>query len=274
MTRVQLADITLNVEQSGTGPALLLLHGFTGSAAAWHNHIARLAPHFRTIAPDLIGHGYSDAPSDPDRYTVERCGIDLLALLDALEVERAAVLGYSMGGRVALRLAATAPERVCALILESSSPGLTDAAEQRARVTADEALAEAIDRDGLVAFIDRWERLPLFSSQAALPEETRARLRAQRLQNNPRGLANSLRGMGVGRQTPLWDRLALVDMPTLLITGELDPKYCAIAQQMVAALPNAALASVPNAGHTVHLEQSQAFTEHVLGFLQRTDTGF
>jgi 2-succinyl-6-hydroxy-2,4-cyclohexadiene-1-carboxylate synthase len=265
---VRLDDITLNVEQAGAGSPLLLLHGFTGSAATWQDHRARFAPRCRTIAPDLIGHGRSDSPPDPGRFAMERCIADLLALLDALKVEHTAVLGYSMGGRVALHLAAAAPNRVRALILESGSPGIADVTERQARVAADGALAEAIELGGLVAFVDRWERLPLFASQAALPEDVRERLRAQRLQNEPRGLANSLRGMGTGHQEPLWDRLVLLDMPTLLIAGALDTKYCAIARQMAVALPNAELAIVPNAGHAVHLEQPDVFTQHVLQFLQ------
>jgi 2-succinyl-6-hydroxy-2,4-cyclohexadiene-1-carboxylate synthase len=199
---------------------------------------------------------------------MERCVADLLALLDALEIARADVLGYSMGGRVALHLAAAAPERVGALVLESSSPGIADAAERQTRIAADEALADAIEREGLAAFVERWERLPLFASQAALPDDTRARLHAQRLRNNPLGLANSLRGMGTGQQTSLWDRLAGLDMRTLLIAGELDVKYRALAVEMQALLPNARTVIVPGVGHAVHLEQPQRFAENVLEFLR------
>jgi 2-succinyl-6-hydroxy-2,4-cyclohexadiene-1-carboxylate synthase len=261
--------ITLNVELAGAGRPLLLLHGFTGSAATWRSQIARLAPHMRAIAPDLVGHGRSDAPIDPERYRMERCVEDLLALLYTLDVERVDVLGYSMGGRVALHLAATAPWRVRALVLESSSPGIADPLERQARAASDEALAGSIERNGLSAFVDRWERLPLFASQAALPADVRAKLRAQRLQNNPLGLANSLRGMGAGRQEPLWERLATLHIPALLIAGELDAKYCAIAQSMAAALPDAQTAIVPNAGHAVHLEQPDVFMRNVLRFLSR-----
>ncbi len=266
--QMQVNDITLNVEQSGAGRPLLLLHGFTGSAATWTPLIDSLPPHFRTIAPDLIGHGRSDSPTAAHRYHMARCVADLLAMLDALEVERVDLLGYSMGGRVALHLAAVAPERAGALVLESSSPGIADAAERAARFAADEALAESIEREGLAAFVERWERLPLFASQASLPEDTRARLHAQRLRNDPLGLANSLRGMGTGCQESLWDRLSSLDVPTLLIAGELDVKYCALASQMATALPNARAVIVPGVGHSVHLEQPQSFAENVLEFLR------
>jgi len=265
---LQVNGITLNIELAGDGPPLLLLHGFTGSAATWGPHVALLAPHFRTIAPDLIGHGRSDAPSDPERYRMERCVGDLLVALDALDTERANVLGYSMGGRVALHLAVAAPRRVASLVLESASPGLAEPAERQARIASDEALAEAIERDGLEAFVDRWERLPLFASQASLPAGVRARLRAQRLQNSPVGLANSLRGMGAGRQEPLWDRLPDIQVPTLLIVGELDQKYCELARSMAALMPTARRVVMPQAGHAVHLEQPAAFDEVVIKFLQ------
>jgi 2-succinyl-6-hydroxy-2,4-cyclohexadiene-1-carboxylate synthase len=269
--QVPINGITLHVEQFGAGRPLLLLHGFTGSAATWTPFADHFTPHFRTISPDLIGHGRSSSPPDAERYSMEHCVADLLALLDALWVDRTHVLGYSMGGRVALHLAAAAPDRVGALVLESSSPGIADAAERAARVAADGALAQSIERDGLEAFVDRWERLPLFASQSGLSQEVRARLRAQRLRNDPRGLANSLRGMGAGRQAPLWDRLAALDVPTLLIAGELDAKYRALAGQMLAKLPNARAVIVPDAGHTVHLEQPRVFIENVLEFLGRTE---
>lgn len=260
--------ITLHVEQAGAGPALLLLHGFTGSAASWRFLAGPLAAQRCLIAPDLIGHGQSDAPADPARYSFPHAVADLLALLDALGVAQADVLGYSLGGRLALALAAAAPARVRALVLESSSPGIASAAERQARAAADDALADAIERDGLAAFVERWERLPLWASQAALPIEARARLRAQRMQNRPHGLANSLRGMSVGRQPPLWARLPALGMPMLLLAGALDEKYCTIAQQMAAALPAARLAIVPEAGHTIHLERPDEFAGQVRTFLE------
>ncbi len=268
--QLQVNDITINVELAGAGRSLLMLHGFTGSAASWAPHTPCFARHVRTIAPDLIGHGQSARPPDPERYRMERCVDDLLALLAALDVDRADVLGYSMGGRVALHLAAAAPGRVRLLVLESSSPGIADPSERQARIAADAALADAIERDGLESFVNRWERLPLFASQAALPAGTRARLRDQRLGNNPVGLANSLRGMGAGHQEPLWQRLAALHLPALLVVGALDAKYKAIAGSMIEALPNAQMQVIPAAGHTVHLEQPEAFARIVLEFLELT----
>ncbi len=170
-----------------------------GSVETWASHMAVFAAHgFRCIAVDLIGHGASDAPVEPGRYRMARCVADLVQVLDTLEVEQVALLGYSMGGRVALQLTSTASERVARLVLESASPGIADPAERHRRAEADDALAKALERDGLPAFVDRWAQQPLFASQQALPADVRARLRAQRLCQRPLGLANSLRGCGAG----------------------------------------------------------------------------
>jgi 2-succinyl-6-hydroxy-2,4-cyclohexadiene-1-carboxylate synthase len=195
MTRVAVNDVHLNVEVRHAGPALLLLHGFTGSSVTWFSHSEAWRA-FTTIAVDLLGHGRSDCLADPNRYRMERCVEDLLVLLDHLGVQRTAVLGYSMGGRIALYLALHAPQRLWALVLESASPGIEDVAEREARRQSDLTLAETLERDGIVTFVDRWHTLPLFATQAQLPASIRAELRRQRLGHHPQGLANSLRGLG------------------------------------------------------------------------------
>lgn len=266
---MHLHNLEFHVERTGSGPPLLLLHGFTGSSAEWAALLPALAPLRTVIAVDLIGHGRSSAPADPARYTMEHCVADVLALLDALGLARADVLGYSMGGRVALHVAAAAPERVGSLILESSSPGLADAAERAARATSDDALADRIEREGLDWFVDHWAAIPLFASQQALPLAERAALRARRRQGSAQGYANSLRGMGTGRQGSLWARLPTLGVPALLVSGALDQKYVAIHDQMAERLAETRHLSVSGAGHTVHLEQREAFAQLVVGFLRQ-----
>lgn len=268
MTRIAVNGVYLNVEIQGTGPALLLLHGFTGSSSTWTPHLKAWVG-FTTIAVDLLGHGQADAPSNPDRYRMEHCVADLVALLDHLGIGRAAVLGYSMGGRVALHLALYAPERLWALILESASPGILEAHERTTRVQSDTALAEFIEREGLKAFVDRWESLPLFATQTRLSDTVRNTLRRQRLKNNPLGLANSLRGLGTGMQQPVLPELHKISLPVLLLAGALDTKYTALAHQMADVLPCPHLCIVPEVGHAVHLEQPIIFATQVREFLER-----
>ncbi|HEU4328518.1 MAG TPA: 2-succinyl-6-hydroxy-2,4-cyclohexadiene-1-carboxylate synthase [Roseiflexaceae bacterium] len=263
-------DIDFHVATAGAGRPLVLLHGFTGAGASWAAHVPALAGRRRVIAPDLLGHGASAAPEDPARYRMERCVADLLTLLDALDAPQIDLLGYSMGGRVALSLACAAPERIGRLVLESASPGLADAGERAARTASDNALADSIEREGLAAFVDHWEALPLFASQQRLPEEVRAALRAQRLRSDPRGLANSLRGMGTGQMPPLWGALPALRLPVLLLAGGQDTRYCDLARLMAEHLPNARLEIVPEAGHTIHLERPQAFQVALLSFLDES----
>jgi 2-succinyl-6-hydroxy-2,4-cyclohexadiene-1-carboxylate synthase len=174
-----------------------------------------------------------------------------------------------MGGRVALGFAATYPQRVRRLILESASPGLGSPEEREARVASDSALADRIERGGLPAFVDYWENIPLFASQKRLPQVVQAQVRAGRLAASPLGLANSLRGLSTGRQPSYWEALPTLPASTLLIAGELDNKYAQIAAQMEMFLRRAALQLIPNAGHTVHLEAPDDFSQQVLNFLAK-----
>jgi 2-succinyl-6-hydroxy-2,4-cyclohexadiene-1-carboxylate synthase len=268
MAFLDLNGLDYHVQVAGSGPPLVLLHGFTGSGASWARHVAIYACEFTCVAVDLPGHGQTSAPADPARYAMGRVVEDLVALCAQLGFARAAWLGYSMGGRLALGVGVLAPAVVSALVLEGASPGLNNAAGRAARVASDEALAARLEREGLEPFIDYWERLPLFATQGRLPVERRAALRHQRLANNPVGLANSLRGMGQGAQPPFRDHLREVQIPVLLLAGEEDIKFRALAAEMADALPDSRCALIPEAGHAAHFERPEAFNELVLAFLR------
>jgi 2-succinyl-6-hydroxy-2,4-cyclohexadiene-1-carboxylate synthase len=259
------------VDTNGAKEALMFLHGFTGSSTNWERHIQRFASNYRVIAVDLLGHGKTESPALIDRYQMENVAVDLIAILDKLEISQVNLLGYSMGGRLALYTSVAFPERVQRLILESASPGLRTPEEQTARIQSDEALADSIERDGIAAFVESWENLPLFATQKGLPEAERRRLHDLRLCNNPSGLANSLRGMGTGVQPALWDRLQDVTLPVLIMAGALDTKFVEIAGQMHNRMPNSRLEIIPDAGHTIHLEQPELFQQKVLAFLRQRE---
>lgn len=266
---MELRGVHYHVERGGEGSPLLLLHGFTGSAATWRPFYPAWQKHFHTIAVDMLGHGQSDCPADPRRYRMEEVVADLLSLMDALQVDRTNLLGYSMGGRVALHLAAAAPQRISRLVLVGASPGIASEAERAARVASDERLARMLEEEGIEAFVNHWENIPLFASQKqSLTPERQAQLRSQRLSNQAHGLAGSLRGLGTGQQEPLHERLDQLTMPALLITGEWDEKYCNISREMAEAMPSARREVVSGAGHAVHLEQPELFEQMVLEFLQ------
>lgn len=273
MPRLDVEGLGLHAEVAGSGPPLVLLHGFTGSADTWAGLTAALADDYTVIAPDLVGHGRSDAPTDVERYRMARAASDLVALVRQLGHDRAAWLGYSLGGRTALQVVAQHPEAVEALILEGASPGIADAEERAARVRSDEAMADRIERDGVEAFIDNWEQVPLFATQLSLPPETRAAIRGTRTANTATGLANSLRGMGAGAQDPLQDRVGAIDVPALLIAGALDTKYVEIARDMARTMPDATMHAIEGAGHAAHLERPEAFRRPLLEFLRRAYPG-
>jgi 2-succinyl-6-hydroxy-2,4-cyclohexadiene-1-carboxylate synthase len=242
----------------------VLLHGFTGSAAAWEPVLEGLrAAGRRPVAIDLPGHGARVGEVDPPAFALA----STLADVGDAAPGRADVVGYSMGGRIALHFAAAFPSRVRSLVLESASPGLATGTERSARRAADEALARSIEEGGVEAFVERWAALPLFATRARLDAATRARLRARSRANQPASLAAALRGLGTGALPSLWNGLERIEAPTLLLVGAEDAKFVGIAARMVERLPNARLSVVPSAGHTVHLEQPEAWLGEVLDFL-------
>lgn len=253
-------------------PPVLLLHGFTGSAEAWGDAVLEpLARRARVLAVDLPGHGESAAPHHPDAYRMDRVLAALHDVLDRHGIDRADWIGYSMGGRIALAAAVRRPERVHRLVLESARPGLPTAEERAARRDRDEDLAHRLESEGIGWFVDHWMKLPLFESQRRLSDEVRAGARARRLALDPRALAACLRGLGTGSQPSFVDDLPRVGAPVLLITGEQDPLYVEIARGMAALFPDAVHHTVPEAGHTVHLEAPAAWVEAVERFLSRPE---
>lgn len=241
-------------------PALLLLHGFTGSHLSWSGVAPHWAERFWVIAPDLPGHQGTPAPADPIELSLPATSDRLAQLLDHLGLDKTAVIGYSMGGRQALDFSVRHPHRVEALVLESASPGLLSPAERAKRCQADRDLANRIESQGLEWFIAYWNRVPLFDNQSPAQRRRENRIRRKHL---PWGLAQSLRGAGTGQQEPLWDRLGRVNIPVLLVTGSLDRKFCDIAGAMARQLPQCQWVVVDGAGHTGHIEQADQFLRHV-----------
>ena len=268
-TRVTTRDgYQLRVEKRGQGNAVLLVHGFMGSGAAWSDDVVDgLASRARVLVVDLLGHGASDRPHEVSRYALPEVVRDLLEVLDATSVKRASWVGYSMGGRIALGAAVLYPDRVRRLVLESASPGLRQETERAARAREDECRARKLLEGGIESFVEWWERRPLFADRLTAGNGAGARLRAIHLANDPAALAACLRGLGTGVQPSFWDHLRWLDRRTLVITGAHDKKFTAIAGSMCAELPRARHVAVPDAGHTVHLERPEAWVDAVAPFV-------
>jgi 2-succinyl-6-hydroxy-2,4-cyclohexadiene-1-carboxylate synthase len=229
---------------------IVLLHGFTQTGRSWDPVVSAMGERYRALAPDLRGHGAASDARPVDFAAIEA---DVLALAPP----RFALAGYSMGGRIALDLVLSpaAAGRIERLTLIGATPGLPTDGERAARRAADGLRADQIEAEGVETFARRWAAQPLFADQ---PPAVAAAAHAERLRSTPEGLAASLRGVGTGAMTPLWERLPELRVPVTLIVGERDAKFRAVAERMAAAIPDATLHVVPGAGHAVQLEQPAA----------------
>ncbi|MBC8364174.1 MAG: 2-succinyl-6-hydroxy-2,4-cyclohexadiene-1-carboxylate synthase [Actinobacteria bacterium] len=260
----------LHVEVEGDGPALLMLHGFTGSTAAMWPLGRTVTDRRMVLAVDLPGHGRTGLLDPPD-HRFESTLDALVHILDQRDIDEADVLGYSMGGRLALGLAVRHPERIRSTILIGSTAGYPTDAERAARRRSDAALADDLVEQGLEWFVDHWMALPLFASQQRLGDLFLAGTRAQRLSNDPDGLVASLLGSGTGAQPSFWGGLHGVSGPVLLVVGEEDARYRRLAFRMASGLPNATIEVVPEAGHAAHVENLPAVATAVAEFLAGVD---
>lgn len=246
---------------------MMLLHGFTGSGQGMESLARSFEDEFEVLAPDLPGHGRSPLPAG---YSFTRTVDDLLATLGACGQRHACWLGYSMGARLALACAAREPRCAASLVLVGTRAGIADPVEREERRREDEALAARIEAGGIEAFVDQWMAQPLFATQRRLGDAFLAGARRERLANSAKGLAASLRVLGAGAQQPLFDVLARVEAPVLLVTGALDHKFAELARDLAARLPRAEVCEIADAGHAAHLERPEAFLAAARDFLRRS----
>jgi 2-succinyl-6-hydroxy-2,4-cyclohexadiene-1-carboxylate synthase len=228
---------------------VVLLHGFSGTGRAWEGVAAHLRREgYRPLAPDLPGHGVASDFELP--ITFDACVRKVLAEAP----ERFLLGGYSLGGRIALHVALSAPERVSRLVLVSSTAGIEDVAEREARRLADQMLADELERVPFEDFIERWRTQPLFADE---PPEVGRHAREDQRRNRPEALAEVLRGIGAGEMEPVWDRLAGLHMPVSVVVGDRDAKYLALGRRLAAAAPHGTLVTVTG-GHNLPLENAHA----------------
>ena len=241
---------------------MVALHGFTGSGADFDPLAARLE--MPVFAPDLLGHGGAPDPVEPRAH---RMSAQAERIATQVGDGPVVLLGYSLGGRVALRVWPLLGERLAGMVLIGAHPGLTDPVERAERMAADHALAGQIEEQGISWFTNYWAQHPVIQSQSAIPAAIRGPMQDRRSRNRPLGLANSLRGAGQGAVDPVWDRLGDIPVPCLIVSGETDQKYGEIGASVARAIPKAEHVVIPSAGHCAHLENIEATVTELSTFI-------
>jgi len=177
---VTLQGLSYEYEVVGSGEPLLLLHGFTGSMETWRSFIPSWSEQFQVILVDIVGHGKTESPEDVTHYDIRNAALQMKELLDYLHIEKAHILGYSMGGRLAITMACLYPEYVRSLLLENCTAGLESEDERKERCEKDERLAQKIEREGIESFVSMWENIPLFETQKSLAQNVQEAVRKER----------------------------------------------------------------------------------------------
>ncbi len=272
--RIKSGEIHLNVElfSSPVNPlgTIIFLHGFTGSSEDWVYSANKIDDRFQKAGIDLIGHGESDSPDEQFKYSLTNVIEHIKDVIDYFRWKNIFLLGYSMGGRIALTYANKFQHKISGLILESATAGIEDPNERIDRIKRDKELSDFILFHSLEEFTDYWMDLEIFQTQKRFSNPRLTEIKKAKLKNNKTGLANSLLGYGTGAMPPLFDRLPFIKIPTLLISGELDTKFTSVNKKLVRHLPNAEHVIIKNAGHNTHLEESEKFVEVVNGFLKKS----
>jgi 2-succinyl-6-hydroxy-2,4-cyclohexadiene-1-carboxylate synthase len=252
---------------------LVLFHGFLGGPRAWDEVLRFLEPACPVQAFALPGHGPSPwvpgLACTPNGERSLRGRTACTTFQDAVDriaarlPDRAHLVGYSMGARVALGLAARHPAKAASLLLVGVHPGLEDDLERRARRASDEELARDLETGDLARFVDSWETQPLFATQRALPDPVRERRRAERVAHHPAALAWSLRALGLGAMPPAWTALCDLAIPVHLVTGARDEKFTQIARRVLERAPSSVHTVIGGVGHDVGLESPRALASVV-----------
>ena len=258
-------------------PAILFLHGFMGDRTEFELAIADISKQFYCVAINLPAHGEIDVikqmtdqiADQDDYYTIQSTANLVIKFLDFLRIEQCFLVGYSMGGRLALYLTIYFPQYFHKVVLESASAGLRTAAEKSDRLAKDQKLAtelEHLKHHDFRLFLENWYQQSIFASLRSHPNFPQ--MLEKRLNNSPAQLAKSLRNLSIGMQPSLWEKLSESEVPLLLLVGELDLKFVQINQQMQQLCKLSQLEIVPNCGHNIHFENPNLFIEKIQSFFK------
>ncbi|MBI5972057.1 2-succinyl-6-hydroxy-2,4-cyclohexadiene-1-carboxylate synthase [Staphylococcus caledonicus] len=258
-----------NFHQSNqdTTQLLILLHGFISDSRTYNNHLEALLKETNVLTIDLPGHGQDTTSMDVtwDFPFLTKEIDEVLALYKDYQLN---LLGYSMGGRVALYYALHGKYKLQHLILESTSPGIEKEEDRMERQQVDAARGKVLDIAGLEIFVNDWEKLPLFYTQYDLDKDKKKAIREMRMSQQPHKLAKALREYGTGHMPSLWNEIHDIQLPCLILVGELDKKFVKTAQAMAKDISNSHVHIFSEVGHTIHVEDEAEFDTIVIGFLK------
>jgi pimeloyl-ACP methyl ester carboxylesterase len=249
MLKIKRDGVEIYYGVHGSGPPLLLTHGYSSTSAMWQGQIEALSKRHKLVLWDMRGHGQSDYPDDPAAYSEALTVADMAALLDEVGASSAIIGGLSLGGYMSLAFYRAHPERVRALLIIDTGPGFKkdDAREawnKRAHDTGDR-----FEREGLAV-------LKSFSRE-----------RSEVSHRDASGLARAARGMLTQRDAGVIELLPNIKVPSLIVVGANDAPFLAASDYMAAKIPAAQKVVIPAAGHAVNIDQPQAFIDAVLPFL-------
>ena len=241
----------LHVDVAGTGPAVLVTHGFSATSAMWAGQVDVLAADHTVIRWDMRGHGESEYPSDPAEYTLNLTLQDMVTVLDGAKASRAVLIGHSLGGFASLEFARVHPRRVAGLILVDTGPGFRQTEAREAWNAYARGTADTLESKGLEG-LGRSDEVMMARHRDAT------------------GLALSARGVLVQRDAAVIDALPAISVPTLVIVGSEDRAFRSGADYMAAKIPGAELVVVDGAGHAPNLTHPEVFNATIRSFLDRS----
>ncbi|HTO12701.1 MAG TPA: alpha/beta fold hydrolase [Candidatus Binatia bacterium] len=247
--KAQLNGIAIDYEVSGSGPVVLLSHGYGSTRHMWDEQHRALGDRWRVVSWDMRGHGQSDSPADPAQYSAAVTVADMAALLRHVGAERAIIGGLSLGGYVSLAFALAHPDLTQALVICDSGPGYRNAEARAGWNQRAQERAAALEAKGLEAL------------------GRRSRETQQAVHRSAQGLAHAARGMLAQEGSQVIDGLATIRVPTLIIVGDQDQPFVAPSEYMAKKIPGARLAVIPGAGHSSNLDQPEVFNRVLREFL-------
>ena len=266
--------IRIHYEEAGRGQPVLFIHEFAGDGRSWEPQLRRFSERYRCIAYNARGYPPSDVPAERSAYSQDHAVADALAVLDHLAVERAHVVGLSMGGFAALHLGLRSPERTSSLVVAGCGYGAPKDARASFREET-EAVAGRFEREGAAAVGADYALGPTRVQFQNKDPEGWAGFRRHLMAHSAAGSANTLRGVQA-RRPSLYDleaALARMTVPTLLITGDEDEPCLDANLYLKRTIPTAGLLVIPKSGHTINLEEPEAFNRACDDFFAQVERG-